>query len=131
MTRVLVGIGILLDMSLFLLACHKSSGAWRSFTLSYADRCASPELFVCLVGSAVFAKDTKELELAWLLRNQVARLSWIRLQQNDNDWLQIPFEHKNLMDPPIRPPAMLVMGRNLRRAGVYQELWISDWTERE
>lgn len=65
-------------------------GNWRSFHISYTERCAGSGLVICIGGSADFANGRKEMSVAWLLENRRAQLYWIALKQDQSHWMYIP-----------------------------------------
>ena len=80
-------------------------GSWRSFQVTGSQRCAAPEVVVCIGGPAEFEKGKKQIDLAWQLTQNGPQLFWIAVQQDEQHWKQIPprpFLYR-LMDPiPVR-----------------------------
>jgi len=83
----------------------KELGSWQSFQVTDSQRCAAPEVVVCIGGPAEFDKGKKQIELAWLLTLRGPQLFWIVVQEDERHWKQIPprpFLYR-LMDPlPVR-----------------------------
>ena len=80
----------------------KELGTWRRFQIAFTERCAMPEVVVCVTGAAEFEKGRTEIGLAWLLDKNGTRLFWIALKESEQHWRQIPQRPllRRLIDPP-------------------------------
>lgn len=82
---------------------RKDLGPWLNFRFEFTERCAAPEVVVCVVGVAEFEKQSGEVS-AWLLRNNGAQLVWLALKQDEWHWMQIPprTRGKSIDPPPLK-----------------------------
>ena len=83
---------------------RKEFGTWRGFDFHFAQRCAEPEVVVCIVGHADFEQKSAEVELAWLLDKGDTRLFWIALKRDEQRWVRIPLrpDLNRFHDGPMR-----------------------------
>jgi hypothetical protein len=71
----------------------KKIGSWRAFDNPDAQRCARPEVVVCI--------GQTDIDIAFLLTNTGPQLYWIAVREDERHWKQIPprpFLYR-LMDP--------------------------------
>jgi len=78
-------------------------GSWQTFRPTFVERCAMPEVSICVAGDATFAKGNRILELIWSLdhgRTQLRTIGW----REDAEWIWIPplaNPHKHWDPPPV------------------------------
>ncbi len=85
----------------------KELGSWRSFQITDTERCAAPEVVVCVIGPAEFEKGQTEIGIAWLLGKDGARLFWLAIKEDEWHWRQIPpipFGHRWIDPPRMKSP---------------------------
>jgi hypothetical protein len=65
-------------------------GSWRSFQITGTQRCAMPQVVVCVGGPAEFEKGRADIDTAWLLTKSGPKLFWIAVKENERHWKLIP-----------------------------------------
>lgn len=85
----------------------KELGPWKSFQITDAQRCAAPEVVICVFGPAKFEKEQTEIEVAWLLSKGGAQLYWLAVKEGERNWRLIPpmpSRHRWIDPPPVKSP---------------------------
>jgi hypothetical protein len=89
--------------------CHRlrqQLGSWRNFKLKFAQRYGKHEVFVFVVGSAEFERQTTEVSLNVVLVGDKAYLRSFSVKDGDRHWTHSPplqwNDHRRWADPP--PP---------------------------
>jgi hypothetical protein len=80
-------------------------GAWRNFEVKFAQMWPDRQRLVCVVGLAVFERETEQVGAVWMLEDNGARLYLLMMRKHDGQaWTSIPRPLQRNPGPWIDPP---------------------------